>query len=221
MKILGALLLSAIVCMMFAACGSTTDKYYKNISEIRDGVYEGASQTMRVEVVSGVREQPFVIDGTAGEKTDFTVITVTPAQFVPNRMYTYSVTVGEKAYTGVMTMHPFGETYSVELNVRATEPVLNVSLKLDAYEETIEVKSVVQEGDIDASYALQVAMKALDAELQPLKKNGGLDCEIYVRIIANPINSDGGYYWYVAFMGADTYAALIDMKTAQVVGVKN
>lgn len=224
MKKLKAILISVLclsISLLFIGCNSSIDKYYSNISEIRDAVYEGKSDKMSVAAVSGVREQPFSVDGKVNDKVEFTVITVKPAQFLPNQLYNYSVSIGGKDYSGVLAMHPFGESYSVEIAARADEEKLQLSLKLNDYAETIELSSVKEADDIGADKALEAAMKALNEELKPLKKAGGYDCEIYVRLIENPINSDGGYYWYVAFMGEKTYAALIDRKTAAVVGVKD
>lgn len=221
MRFIAFLISIAAICCLMSGCDSVTEKYYDNISEIRDNLYEGKSDTLSVTAVSGVREQPFAVDLTVNPKVDFTVITVTPAQFIPNRIYNYSVDIGGKTYSGVLTMHPFGETFSVEIDARAAQASLSFNIKQGGYEETIELISVVSQSDIDSSHALDTALKALSEDLKPLKKGGGYDCEIYVRIIPNPINNDGGYYWYVAFMGENTYAVLIDMKTAAVIGVKN
>ena len=42
-----------------------------------------------------------------------------------------------------------------------------------------------------------------------------------MRLIANPINAEGGYFWYVAFMGEKNLAVLLNRKTAEVIAVKN
>lgn len=210
-----------VLSLAFFGCGGAIQKYDKNISELRDAVYTGCTENLEVTAVSGVHEQPFTPDGTAGSKKEFTVITVKPKEFAPNMLYGYAVTIGGTAYTGILTMHPFGDSYSAELDCRTKEPQLSLNIKLGAMSENVVLESVCEQDDIDADRALDTALGALKEELKPLKKTGGLDCEIYVRLIANPINADGGYYWYVAFVGKDTYAALIDRKTAQVIGVKN
>ncbi len=207
--------------LVFFGCGGATEKYEKNISELRDVVYTGFTEKFEVTAVSGVHEQPFAPDGSTGTKKEFTVITVKPKEFAPNMMYGYAVTIDGVARTGILTVHPFGESYSAELDCRAKEPQLLLNIKLGNLSENISLNTVCEDDDIDADRALDTAISALKEELKPLKKGGGFDCEIYVRLIANPINADGGYYWYVAFVGENTYAALIDRKTAQVIGIKN
>lgn len=208
--------------LVFAGCGEPTEKYDSSISEIRDAVYEGRGNAFSVTAVSGVHEDPFSPDGVAGKKREFTVITLKPDEFMPNSLYTYAITVDGKEFGGVMSMHPFGETYSVELEKRTHETTLSLVVKLGASEETVELRTVCEEDDIDADHALDTALTALKDELESIKSGNSFACEIYVRLIANPINADGGYYWYVAFVEeSGTRAVLIDRKTAEVVGVKN
>ena len=212
----------AALSLVFAGCGTPTEKYDSSISEIRDVVYEGTGSDFSVTAVSGVHEDPFLPDGKAGKKREFTVITLRPVEFMPNSLYTYAVTIDGKDYGGVMTMHPFGETYSVEKEKRTHEASLSLNIKIGSKDETVELVSVIEDDDIDADHALDTALTALRDELESLKNGNTFACEIYVRLIANPINADGGYYWYVAFVEeSGTSAVLIDRKTAEVVGVKN
>lgn len=212
----------AVFSLILAGCNAPTEKYDSSISEIRDAVYEGRGGSFSVTAVSGVHEDPFSPDGTAGKKREFTVITLKPDEFMPGSLYTYAVTVDGKEFGGVMTMHPFGETYSVELDKRTHEETLSLDIKLGSSDETVELRSVAEEGDIDADHALDTALTAMKDELESIKSGNSFACEIYVRLIANPINTDGGYYWYVAFVESDgTRAVLIDRKSAEVVGVKN
>ena len=68
-----------VVCTLFVtACSSSFGKYEKKISELRNYVYEGSCDNFSVTAVSGEREQPFEINGEAGERVDFSVITVKP-----------------------------------------------------------------------------------------------------------------------------------------------
>lgn len=202
-------------------CGGTVAKYDSSISEIRDAVYEGAGDNFSVSAVSGLREDPFSADGKAEKKREFTVITVTPREFIPNKLYNYTVSINGNEFTGVMSMHPFGETYSVEIAARTHEAELNVNVKSGSVDETVALKNVVEDDDIDADKALDAAIKALQADLKPIRRGNSFDCEIYVRLIANPINAEGGYFWYVAFMGEKNLAVLLNRKTAEVIAVKN
>lgn len=218
--IVSAVIAALICCFSAVGCKSVTRKYYASISEIRDAAYEGECEGMKVSVVSGVREDPFVADGKSGEKKDFTVITVTFDEFTANLPYSYFVTIGDTEYSGVLSMHPFSESYSVELSVRTRQPSVTVKVTLGDFSAEAEAASVLESDDISADRALEVALKALEEDLKRWKKEG-TQYEIYVRFIPNPINSDGGHFWYVVFLGGDTCAALINRKSGEVVGIKN
>ena len=59
-------------------------------------------------------------------------------------------------------------------------------------------------------------------EIKRFKHKGKLDCEIYVRLMENPIDGSGGYFWYVAFVGEDknTVAVLLRGDTGAVGAVR-
>ncbi len=48
------------------------------------------------------------------------------------------------------------------------------------------------------------------------------DYEIYVRLIPNPVNAAGGYFWYVAFVdiNKETVAVLIEPESLEIVAVR-
>ena len=212
----------AVLCLSLAACNTLTEKYYSSISEIRDAVYEGAGDGYTVTIVSGVHEQPFKPDGAVGEKTDFTVITLKPDEFMPGSLYTYNIAINGESYSGLLSMHPFGESYSAEIPARTHESALSLSIRYSGKDETVELIGVLTENDITADNALETALSALESDLSDKRRGNAFDCEIYIRFIPNPINADGGYYWYVAFVSEDSaLAVLLDRATGDVVGIKN
>lgn len=76
------------------------EKRERNLSELRDEVMVAAGDGMKISLISGVREDPFVIDGAPGEKKPFTVVTITPDGFneTPRFLILYiSVKVNSRA----------------------------------------------------------------------------------------------------------------------------
>lgn len=212
------------VATTLAACQTRLEKYAPIISEVRDVAYEGVAGAYSVDIVSGTHEQPFKADGKSEPKTAFTVITLTPKTFVPNAVYTFTLIADETEHTGALSVHPFGESYSSELPVRIyPDTQVNLTVRHGGKSETVELKPVNENDDLTADRALEIAMTALKTPLDGLKTDGVYACEIYVRFIKNPINADGGYYWYVAIIAPDarTYAALLDRKSGAIVGIKD
>ena len=198
-KIFLFIAVTATVCITLLSACNRFDT--KNVSEFRDQVFEGKTEEYEVTLISGYRENPFVIDGHCDKKADFTLITVKMLSPLPNAELTCEMIAGDKQFEGKMNKHPFEDTYSFEANV--TE---------------IGLQSVRSEDFIDGEKAYNVAYSKLSDS--PIIVNG--EYEVYVRLIENPVNSQGGYYWYVAFVdGKDTAAALIDPVTAEVIAQKS
>ena len=204
------LIVFVLACLPLCACSRFDSK---NVSEFRDEVFVGKTDEYSVTLISGYRETPFSIDGKSDKKADFTLITVSPASPSPTLTLKCSLTVNEKLFEGDMSKHPFEDTYSFEANVRVTDlPLLKIN------DTEIPLASVKSEDFIDGEKAYKIACEKLsDSEVL-----GGESYEVYVRLIENPVNSQGGYYWYVAFVdGENTSAVLIDPVTAEVIAQKS
>ena len=212
----------ALLCLSLVGCNTPTEKYASSISEIRDAVYEGTGDGFQVTAVSGVHEQPFKPDGEVGKKTEFTVITLRPEEFLPGSLYSYTIDINGNAYSGVLTMHPFGESFSVEIAERTHEAVLSLGIRYEGRDMQVELKTVCEEDDATPDQALETAMTALEAELASMKSGNSYACEIYIRFIPNPINAEGGYYWYVAFVTDNSsLAVLMERKDCAVIAKKS
>lgn len=102
-------LISLILCfftLFLLACDSPMEKRERNLSELRDEVMVAAGDGMKISLISGVREDPFVIDGAPGEKKPFTVVTITPDGFNENAAFSYSLYIGESKFEGNFSKHP-------------------------------------------------------------------------------------------------------------------
>lgn len=221
MKRLLSLFLCLITVLPASGCASAIEKRERNLSELRDELMIASSDKMKVTLISGEREDPFVIDGTPGEKTSFSVITITPHGFSDNAEFAYTAYIGEEKLEGKFSRHPYKNTYSVELVARAVGSAA-VTVTSDGYAENFELKSVKTDDMISASVALETAEIRLKDRIKELTAGGELKAEIYVRFTENPISGDGGYYWYVAFVPEKytVYAVLIDPVTKEIAAIR-
>lgn len=185
----------------------------KSVSEYRDNYYVGSGNSFSVEAMTGFREAPFVIDGVSGDKSDFCLVTVKPKNFDPTREYGYKLTLNGSEYEGDLVKHPFENTYSFEIPVRADADSFIV--EIDG--EQIELNTIKTENYISPEKAFEIAKK----RLSDCKILAGRN-EIYVRLIANPVNATGGYFWYVAFVNEnkDTAAVLIHPESMEIIAVR-
>lgn len=197
---------------MLAACSGGLSKN-KNVSEYRDNVFLGQSSNYTAEAVTGFRETPFEIDGVSTEKCDFCLVTIKPKAFDPTVEYGYKFTYDNTDYEGKLNKHPFENTYSFEVPVW----VKDGEFKVEIDGESIQFSSVKTELFITPEKAYEIAAKRLSGN-EIYKGNN----EIYVRLISNPVNATGGYFWYVAFVdqNRETAAVLIEPETMEIIAVR-
>lgn len=210
--ILFSLLLTSV--FFLSACSKGLGKHEKNVSEYRDNVYIGADDAFTLEAMTGYRETPFEIDGKSGNKADFCLVTVSPKEFDPTVCYSYKLTIGGVEYKGECVKHPFANTYSFEVAARCDENSFSVEIN----GRSIDLISVKNEQFISPEKAFEIAYKRLkDSDII---KNGKY--EIYIRLIKNPVNSTGGYFWYIAFVDEEqeTCAVLLQPETMEITAVR-
>lgn len=216
MKKISFFVIVLVIVSTFAlsACSGGLGKYEKNVSEYRDNVFVGESEHFTAQAVSGYRETPFTIDGKSDVKSNFCVVTITPSDYDPTIEYKYKISICGVEYEGDFVKHPFENTYSFEIAARCMENTLSIEVE----GERIELTSVRTENFISPEKAFEIALKRLASS--SIVESGKY--EIYIRLIANPINAAGGYFWYVAFVdeNQETCAVLIEPETMEITAVR-
>lgn len=224
MKKLFAVILSVSMILMCSACGKPKiNRYDANISELRDVVMTAENEAFFIELVSGEREDPFAVDGIAGGRIDFTVVTLSPKKDVRSAAYGYELYLGDKKFEGQFNRHPFKPTYSFEISEKAMTPAAITVTGPGEQVQNFELVSAFMPDMISAEAALETGLIRFKDKVKALENGDGLAAEIFVRFIKNDVTSSGGYYWYVAVVPAplEVYAVLIDPVTREVVAVRD
>ena len=209
------------VTFSLTACGKgNIEKYSKSIAELRERLYAADDVDYKVRAIAGVRENPYEIDGVVAEKREFTVITVTPAVYRPDISYRYRVTIGDQTFEGDMLPHPFAQSVSADIPAAAREDF--TFTLIGSGERSFDMVDSVAGSVISSEKAFTIALNKLKPELKRFREKGKLNAEIYVRLVENPIDGSGGYYWYVSFVGSgrDTVAVLLRGETGEVGAIR-
>jgi len=209
--------------MIFAACANASfGGHERNISELRDNVFFGGDEDIRIEVVSGYRENPFVIDGDSGETVPFTVVTILPSAAVMRPSFSYRVDMNDSQFVGNFLPHPYLDTFSADIAASTGDRNIRVTITGEDFERVFELTSVVTDEMIGAEEAFDIAYARLTNSLSAFVNRGRLNAEIYIRLVTNPIAQGESYYWYIAFVTPcnNTFAALIDPISQEVLAVR-
>jgi len=206
----------------FIGCTPSYERLANLITELRENIFEGENERFLVSIITGLREDPFLMDGNVGTVREFTLITLTPKVEVAGRV-AVRARINETLFSGEFTPHPFSQTLSIEFPVRSVGQEITLQLTYSEIEQTITAKSLLTEQMIGYQRALEIAENKLRNSIEIFKVGGELRCEIFIRLIANQIDNAGGLHWYVAFIGSDQtiFAVLIDPITMQVVAIRN
>jgi len=215
-----------ILSIPLLGCKTAIEKYGNYISELRDNIFLAQAENFSVKIITGRREDPFIMDGIVGEVRDFTVITVTPLLGLVQEL-NYSALINGETFEGALIPHPFQNTLSIDLRVFANGEDISVKLKYQAGENITETvltaKSVRTPDMIDAHKAIEIAEKQLRYRIADFRVDGNFEAEIFVRLLQNPIDNSGGFYWYVAFIArtGEIVATLINPISMEVVAVRD
>ncbi len=218
MSIIGVLAI-CVLFPLFSGCSSNKE-YDKVISEIRDNVYTSTVDNWKFSAVSGEREKNYKIDGIANGREEFFILTVDGAF---TSAPTCSFTIKGKEYRGTMKKHPFNNSYSYEINVKTDEKEVEVTVQCANDTITTTLANIKTEQTKTADQALNKAKSELKTVLDGHLKNGVFDGEIYIRLIPNPVENNGKYFWYVAFYKTDKecYSVLIDSLSGEIIATKS
>lgn len=203
----------------FSGC-KNNDAYDKVISEIRDVVYLSNVDTIVFSASSGEREKNYKTDGVANGREEFFILCV---EGVFSSAPTCAFSIGGKEYGGEMKKHPFNDSYSYEVNAKTTAKEIDVCVNFGNESVETTLKSVKTDKSKTAMQALSKARAELKKTLDKHLKNGVFDGEVYLRIIPNPVENDGRYFWYVAFCKSenDCFSVLIELESGNVVAKKS
>lgn len=222
-KVFSLILSVCFMCLFLSACTQKIDKYGAYISELRTNVYTAKSDNFKVSAITGKRENPYNLDGNCSGTQEFTVLTIEPAQYIASKRYTYKAVVNGVEYSGELKPHPFGKSFSADILKKCETDSITCVISTSDSTENFNLLSVKTPDMIDEAKALDIACAKLKKQIDSIEANGQLNAEIYIRLMENPIDNNGGYYWYVAFIGKAQliYAALIHPVTMEVLAVRD
>ncbi len=204
-------LLSWFFCMSLTACNRPQD-LTALVSEYRNNLFLYEDETLSVKAHNIEREYPYVADGYKGEMNCRVELFVSAAEEVKSCEVYFLVGGvqhgGEASYDGVKQQFYFSCAADV-----ADAPSLQVRVLLDETEKELTLRSV-KTPDL---LPLPELLKTLFSEEEELKKrlteNGGLACELYVRILY-----EDAPYFYVGVVDrkGTIHAFLLHGKTGEI-----
>ena len=169
-----------------------------NLAEARFYMKQAQNDSVRVQFTSGMREEPYNMDGVANKTTAFAIINVDPKDSSLRDRHELKGTlkIGGELTEVTLDRNPYDKNFAADLG-RLVDAASEVSFTLvlgELDQPTFNLTDAMPEGAVTWEQALAVAMEHHVADLKCCKK-----FEVYVKII-NDLTKESGAFWYVQFV---------------------
>jgi len=197
-KIFGIFL---FILILTALVGCSNNQYLNNVSEIRENVFIGSSENFKISVYSGERENPYKADGIAEKRKEYFLVIAEPGFITEaDEVLNISFKINNQTFTKSVTKDVFRDKFIFDFGKVKAAGSFTISLKIDTYDEDIEMSDLSK--DLTKTYleALEEGMVMLKEKYQGTHNSGKYACEIYVKLCYKKFMNIEKLYWYVAVL---------------------
>lgn len=224
MKKLYLSLLSIVCVFILCGCGYSRiyDMTHSNIAECRQVMYVGKTNNLSVNLISGTREQNYVVNGYCTDSIAFGVLTFKLLTDINIDTANYVLTIGTTRYDGILERNPYDNTYMCDVKTLInTNDVITAKIIAGEFVESVELNNITADWNVNSDNALKLAVSELTKELKTFIENDEFKAECYIKIV-NDDEVNEMYYWYVSFVGRNgkTYAVIIDPISNEILAKK-
>ena len=206
------------LCILLTSCAKK-EGLERNVSELRDNVYAGSSESFTLSAVSGYKENPYLKDGKVGLVCPYVIFKI-DSETINNATYTLTLNYQEKEYVEEFKLNPINSKLTVTLNIENFMPTtFEVIVSVGSVREKITMNSLITPNTLSYQSALQSLEKLQKNYLQTLTdSDGNNQFELSVKLMFKNEKP----YWYIAIItGEDKVKALlIDGITGELLAIR-
>ena len=149
-----------LICCLIMVSGCSNKIYNKvvlNVAEVRQNLFTGKTDNIEVSLMSGMREEDYVVNGYCSTPIEFGVLTFkVNNQVVMPEQVNYVLTVGTARYDGVLEHNPFDGSYVADLKrIIDSEDVISAKIIAGEFVDSVELISVTKDFNVDFNQALR------------------------------------------------------------------
>lgn len=214
------LCLLVVTTIMFVGCSSNKlPEIAKNsISELHINYFSGKTQNFDVAMWSGLREEPYAVDGVKNDLVEFCVLSVVPKLGFDAQAVEYTAEINKQSHSGVFERSPFDRSFASDLKISLSDAdEIYVYLILNGETEIAKLDCISSQFKVNNTQAIDIAVQhfAQNTDLLTKSKKG---VEGQCKIISTDQNL-GIYFWYVCFFNAqnERIAVVINPDSGEIV----
>jgi len=194
--------------------GCVKENYASNLSEVHTAFFLGETEHYRVWLSSGMREEPYIMDGVSQNKVEFALLCIKPKEN-ENREVACSVSINKKAQVLNLEQSPFDNTLACDLGkiVNRVDTVFVSVSFMDKTEHTT-LSPIFNEYKIKTDEAFEIVLKTLR---EHIKLDEDETFELYLKIIFSK-DTPTTQFWYGSILtstGKES-SCVIDTQSGEV-----
>ena len=211
-----------LVPLVLVGCGTSikTD-VVNNMSDIRYDIFVGQSEGVVVNLMTGLRENPYAYDGNSNKKTEFGVITVS-FEHQPTQNVHFALSIDGVTTSGVLEENPYNHTFMADIE-KIVSNDSGVFLTLEGTVQNLQLIPISKTWAVQYSQALDIAVNALQEDINEAYKNKKFQAECYLKIVLDQTNVDKPYYWcfMIVYAEGGSKSIVFDVNTGQILTQNN
>lgn len=214
-----------LVCIVLAGCSNLYKSVKNNVSEVRQNIYTGESQSLVGSFMSGKREEDYVINGVSTTSIEFGVIAVSLQNINVGYAKTgqYTLISGKDTYSGELQLNPFDNSYVADIGtIIDSDDEIILKVSIGSFSDEVTLSKINTSWSINHNDALKLACKTLKSDLKGWNTKTGFDGEAYVKIIHDSKISSTDYFWYISFVNTTgtMHSVIIHPITGEILAKK-
>lgn len=214
--------INLILLVMIFFCGCNVDYaeiLKQNISENCEAYFTGTTQNFYVNLYTGEREEPYLLDGISENKVPYCIVAITPiTQLQKSENMTYCVEINGSTVQGAFSESPFDNSFAGDLGlkVKSTDTIF-VYVKYADSTEVAKMNCISIAFTITSEVALNSAISNLLPDLLAITEGKEQSVECFIQVI-NKSPKLNIYFWCVNFVtvSGNCLTIIIDTQTGDI-----
>lgn len=191
---------------------------YNNISECRQNYFTAQDELNKIVVSSGYREDPYIIDGIHTQNVEFGIV-VLKTSLLNITAPSCILQVSGTDYSGAMEKNPYDNTYVFDIGKYLdANSVMTITIQIEGTEYNFEPTNISKDWQTGYLQAQEIGFNQLESYIVANASGKNFNAECYIKIVNDPSNISGLYYWYVSIVDTSgtTHSVIIDTSNGEI-----
>ena len=174
-------------------------------------IFDAKTENLKVNLMCGMREEPYSYDGISNKKCEFGVLTVIFKNSIQNDVINFKLETLTQTFEGQLERNYKTGAYMADIE-KILENDEQLNLSISGYEENITLACQNKNWAAQYQQAFEIGLQTLGDEVNNFFENKKFKAEAYLKIIYDEEGVFDKYFWYFGIVGQNgsNLAVIID-----------